>query len=605
MDKLNVHLLQEIRNKVTGNASDSVHGNLDEKVYLQQIRDSCRGAAPSKYEDLDDVIYLQQIRDAILGIDTDQKVYGNLDQTVYLKQILFAFQGTNYDRVGDLDTDSYLRAILDVAYETPYWKKVKSYFGSRIIGLWPLTQDATDKSGNGLHGTPAFVTFDSVLGALFNGASSKINIFSSALASKFNKDELAISCFITPTLASWTDGNTHRFFIFQTDGNNFTNGWKSTNNKFSLNYNGNGTIDGVDYTSQSFVTPTHIALSASKTYDQFRAYKEGIESLSGTQYDLGTWAGSLVTAVIGALSLVPAHVFSGYIRNFVLFNGPITESEAMMLASPTFTDPQVPVYVSPLSNSRRFVWISDVHRGAIYNYNLDTWSGIIRHIDAIEPEFVVDTGDHVATPLDDPNFYLEYNRGVALSKIASWYHVPGNHDAAVSGGYYNDFTNYLAAGFPQHFTVDIGNFRFIGFTSYQDNVPVATQAWIEAGEKTWLLGELGSLGGKTPILMTHFQGDFLAAGGWATFWADIGAYGVKAVLSGHDHFPCLSAVKAGGIIQVMGPSVWGQNAGEFPGMCVIHVFDSYFSIEFQNARYPYLDNSPTTTPAYTTITIYR
>lgn len=247
--------------------------------------------------------------------------------------------------------------------------------------------------------------------------------------------------------------------------------------------------------------------------------------------------------------------------------------------------------------------MSDVHRSS--SYPGDSWEGVCRHIGVVHPNFVIDTGDLTLNYVDTE--FLNYKNGFALQP-APLYSVPGNHDGSAdedANGTHDHLDNYDAFGFYRHFAVDIGNFRIIGFTTYQDTPGVATDALIMAAEKAWVLNELANLGGQTPILATHYPLQFLIDGGsWATLAADLATYGVKAYLSGHDHFNCTTAT-TGSCVNVKGASVWGQGAGQTPGMMIWYVFSDRMEMEFQSARYPYTDFDAGTVPAYSKITINR
>jgi hypothetical protein len=109
-------LLQLIRDKIL-NVTTLAVGEMDQAVYLQEIRDAVLGVTtPSyKYGSLDSAIYLQQIRDAILGVTTPSYKYGSLDTAIYLQQIRDAYNSVTARTDGHLDDDIYLREILAVA----------------------------------------------------------------------------------------------------------------------------------------------------------------------------------------------------------------------------------------------------------------------------------------------------------------------------------------------------------------------------------------------------------------------------------------------------------------------------------------------------------
>ena len=250
----------------------------------------------------------------------------------------------------------------------------------------------------------------------------------------------------------------------------------------------------------------------------------------------------------------------------------------------------------------RFVWISDVHRSEV-NVE-DSWNGVCRHIRNIQPDFIIDTGDVAATA--SAIEYIDYLAGIEHTE-ATLYTVPGNHDGSYDfppDGAYDNLGNYLAAGLTEHFTVDIGNFRIIGFTTYQDTLGIAVDSLILPAEKAWVLNELANVGSKTPILATHYNMQFLIDGGsWPTFLADVTTYGIKGFLSGHDHAGDCATDIQNGCTNVLGGSVYGF--GSVPDMMIWYVFSDRMVLEFQSADTPYDDFGPLTVPVYATVTIMR
>ena len=320
-------------------------------------------------------------------------------------------------------------------------------------------------------------------------------------------------------------------------------------------------------------------------------------------------AANFKTATSGTLSSLGT---GGAVSDIVTYPIHISGQALSVLgaaAGPFFTEALVDNWVDPAPQVQRFVWLTDIH--VTLQYNTDSWTNVCKHVATIRPTFVLNTGDTADRAWGTEFDY--YFAGIRAAQLtAPIYTVPGNHDSIMTnaggGAMTNQWQVYDAAGLTRHFTVDIGPFRIIAFSTYEDDDGViATTAYIDSAEKTWVLARLAECAGagKTPILATHYNAQMLIDGGtWPTFQADITTYNIKGYLSGHDHFSCPVVTYSTICQNVRGASVWGQATGQTPGMMVWYVYSDRMEMTFSSARYPYSDFGPGTTPAYNKITIY-
>lgn len=114
---LNVKKLQAIRDKILGvTVNTAKYGDLNSVVYLQQILDAVQSipSTPSRVRgNLNEKIYLQKIRNAKLGVADGQ--FGSLSNSIYLQQIINAFNGVASTKYGSLSENSYLDVWYSVA----------------------------------------------------------------------------------------------------------------------------------------------------------------------------------------------------------------------------------------------------------------------------------------------------------------------------------------------------------------------------------------------------------------------------------------------------------------------------------------------------------
>jgi hypothetical protein len=212
------------------------------------------------------------------------------------------------------------------------------------IAYWPQADAsggvATDASGNGFNGAYSNVTLgvpgigDNRTAAAFNGTSSYTNVLGAGFTGAFNGAEGTLSAWMQITSAAvWSDGITRQIFIALVDGNNYVQISKasSVNNLF-FEYKAGGTAKNVAVSAGPATTWLHVAITWSKSGDAVKVYLSGTQ-IGGTQTGLGTFAGSLTRAIIGAVTTTPGQVWDGNLAHAAIWTRALTASEIATLAT--------------------------------------------------------------------------------------------------------------------------------------------------------------------------------------------------------------------------------------------------------------------------------
>ena len=162
--------------------------------------------------------------------------------------------------------------------------------------------------------------------AFFDGATSFANMFSATLAGVFDGKEGTATMWVRAVNAAyWADAASIYFLVAEADANNFLVFRKPAINTLRFQYNANAVL--VEKFMGGIVTPDwiNLAMTWSDTANQFRMYFQGVEIVGPVAPD--TWAGAIISYLVGALNLVPAAVWHGYIAHTVVWDRALTTSE--------------------------------------------------------------------------------------------------------------------------------------------------------------------------------------------------------------------------------------------------------------------------------------
>lgn len=211
-----------------------------------------------------------------------------------------------------------------------------------------------------------------------------------------------------------------------------------------------------------------------------------------------------------------------------------------------------------------FVWTTDLHYGQALNRS--SRSDIFARICALNPAFIVDTGDTGDT--SDPAQYVEFKAQIAALSCPMYY-MPGDHDEGygldLTGetlGQVATYDTWDAAGLDRGFVVDAGPFRLISAITYKLRAPSAQirQAGITADQVTRIETQCAAAlaASKIPILCTHHPGSAIKQldGGGYTDFADLMSVNTcSRKWGGHQHSDCYQATNLG-FQDVEGGSLW-------------------------------------------------
>ena len=239
-----------------------------------------------------------------------------------------------------------------------------------------------------------------------------------------------------------------------------------------------------------------------------------------------------------------------------------------------------------------FVQFTDVHVGNPVNTPVHIrLEAAVNLANAIEPAFVIDTGDLTNDPVYEANAsnlseYTEYKKVVSLLE-APLYTIPGNHDIGYPEpknttrgdgnpwGEYGELVKaYQKEMGPLDQSFDYKGFRFI----LANNNPVCTgePGYLSTKQLGWIEKLLRS--GKTTFIFCHVQ---VLENGTTLPWGDAATslvalcekYSVAAVMYGHKHEMHLTDF--GGIPYIMCPDL---KVPGHQGVFQYSVFRNHFEV---------------------------
>ena len=224
----------------------------------------------------------------------------------------------------------------------PYTKKLLSY---GPIAYWPQ-DEATGTTVNCLvnaaqDGTYTGVTLANAAGPdgvrkapLYDGTNDFADVQTATLAAAFSGAAGTIAAWAKVNAAGiWTDGSWNYIARLAVDNNNEIKLIKTnTNNRLEFTYNAGATSKTVYKDSMTETGWMHLALTWDKTADQVKAYYNGSQE-GTTQTTLGTWAGSLSNARIGAYNATLFR-WHGWLADVALWTSALDADTIAALATP-------------------------------------------------------------------------------------------------------------------------------------------------------------------------------------------------------------------------------------------------------------------------------
>lgn len=231
---------------------------------------------------------------------------------------------------------------VDGSQEAEYVAKVRAL---NPIAYWILGEHAPDttavcQSDRNQNGTHVGVTLGNVgigdgqVCPSYDGTNDYTDVDTAALVSAFDGDEgTALIWGKMSAGGIWTDGSNRYALSLIVDGNNYIFLRKNVaNNTLGWYYTAGGVAEAVTLGALVTTGWMSIALTWSSAADEVKAFYNGAQT-GLTQAGLGVWAGSLVTATIGAYNTAPASAWSGYLAHCALWDSALAPATVLSLAT--------------------------------------------------------------------------------------------------------------------------------------------------------------------------------------------------------------------------------------------------------------------------------
>ena len=219
-----------------------------------------------------------------------------------------------------------------------------TYSPTHYFALDDVSGTTVIESVAGDNGTASGVTWEAAgLGdghtaATFDGVNDYITAYTAGMGAAFDETTGTIMMWLMPSGASWPE-NTYPLRLGP-DSSNEILIKTLAGEEIGMYYIAGGTTKYVPFAPPD-TNWVHIAATWDTSADEFKAYMNGVQQ-GETQTSLGTWAGALTYAFIGAVNGTPSGPFPGYIAGVGLFDAVLSEGQIAEIASaPTvWTSPQ-------------------------------------------------------------------------------------------------------------------------------------------------------------------------------------------------------------------------------------------------------------------------
>ena len=168
----------------------------------------------------------------------------------------------------------------------------------------------------------------------YDGANDYTAIHTATFAGRFNGAEgsMLIWCRVA-NAGVWTDEAARYLTQLYADVNNSVALWKAgTDNTMYLRYKAGGVNSAAfagDFTTTDWFC---LLLTWSAAADEVKGFRNGAQ-LGDTQTDLGTWAGSIAQAALGAQNTSPNAPWHGWQAHNILWDYALSPSTAQKLAT--------------------------------------------------------------------------------------------------------------------------------------------------------------------------------------------------------------------------------------------------------------------------------
>ena len=165
----------------------------------------------------------------------------------------------------------------------------------------------------------------------FDGTNDYATMPSDAVITTFNGQEVTVSAWFKLDAGEWANGTFRMVVNLAADANNYIYMRKRFANDMAFEYKGGGVEDHV-YHAMNPAAWTHVALTASRTADELKAYVSGGQ-VGATQGTLGVHTNVLGTWYIGSVSAIPAQTWKGHIAHVTVFDSALPVESILDLAT--------------------------------------------------------------------------------------------------------------------------------------------------------------------------------------------------------------------------------------------------------------------------------
>lgn len=222
-----------------------------------------------------------------------------------------------------------------------YWERVAQTQIEKLLGYWRLNESSGasvgDTSAFGHDGVATGVTWaqtgigDGDTAAGFDGVNDYVNLYRADLAARFGGSEGTLLVWAKIEDGQWSSFSGRWLARFYVDGSNYVECYKvAMVNSIAANYCAGGTAKSVSLGGMDTVDWMCLALTWSASDDEFKFFIDG-EQVGSTQTGLGSWAGTLAGAYLGAYSN-RSFFWYGDLAHVALWDTALTEDEIAYLA---------------------------------------------------------------------------------------------------------------------------------------------------------------------------------------------------------------------------------------------------------------------------------